>query len=40
MKNDLENEINEEKDKTSQYHHGIEPTSRTTYSIMPECLIH
>jgi len=35
MKNDLENEVNEKKDKKIWYHHGIE---LTTYSITPERL--
>ena len=35
MKNDLENEVNERKNKKLEYHHGIEPT---TYSITPERL--
>jgi len=35
MTNDLENEVNEKKDKKLQYHHGIE---LTTYSITPERL--
>jgi len=37
MKNDLENEVNERKDKKLQYHHGIE---LTTYNITPERLTH
>ena len=36
MTNDLENEVNEKKDKKLQYHHGIE---LTTYSITPAWLI-
>jgi len=35
MKNDLENEVNEKKNKSYNYHHGIEPT---TYSITSERL--